>query len=153
MKNKTAPKKTTAKKTVKRTIPRTSRNQESTLFIHRLVIISACLVLFVGIAATFNKGFTSQAVAGVSIMRGLFAQTTVQLPSTPGAASYNIYYRQVGEQRFTNAVRNIPSNVTSYTISYLKKGVNYEYRYTTVNQNGQEFVFSDIKPLTDLQSM
>src|SRR5216683_1711223 len=99
MKKKTAP-----KKTVKRTTPRSSSNNQTLLF-RRIVIISACLVLIVGIAATFNKGAASRAVAGVSIMQGLFVQTTVPLPPVPNTAAYNIYYRQTGEQNFSNAVR------------------------------------------------
>ncbi len=86
-------------------------------------------------------------------MQGLFDQATVSLPPVPNAASYNIYYRQVGEQSFSNAVRNIQPSVTTYTISYLKKGVNYEYQYSAVDKNGKEFLFSDLKPLTDLQPM
>jgi len=86
-------------------------------------------------------------------MNGLFNQATVSLPPVPNAASYNIYYRQTGEQTFTNAVRNIPLSVHNYTISDLKKGVNYEYQISAVNSDGKEIYFSDIKPITDLQSM
>ena len=86
-------------------------------------------------------------------MAGLFNQAVVAIPSVPNAASYNIYYGQVGEQTFTNAVRNIPTNVTNYTISDLKKGVNYQYRVAAVDKNGKEFLFSAVKPLTNLQPM
>jgi len=151
MKKKTAPKKTTGK-TVKRTTPRPLSGNQA-VFFRRIVIISACLVLVVGIAVSFNKGAASRAVAGVSIMQGLFDQATVPLPPVPGAVSYNIYYRQTGEQNFSNAVRNIPPNVTIYTISYLKIGVNYEYRYAAVDKDGEEFQFSNVKPLTNLQPM
>ncbi len=151
MKKKTAPKKTVAKKTVKRTIPR-SKAHSQTLFFRRIVIISACLVLVVGIAATFNRGAASQAVAGASIARGLFVQTTVTIPTVPGATAYSIYYKQLGEQKFTNAVRNIPPSVLSYTISYLKKGVSYQYVVAAV-ANGKEISFTPVKTLTNLISM
>lgn len=153
MKKKTAPKKTAARKTVKRTLPRSrAHSQSQTLLFRRIVIISACLVLVVGIAATFNRGAASQAVAGASITRGLFVQATVTIPSVPGATGYNIYYKQYGEQKFTNAVRNILPSVHSYTISYLKKGVNYQYSIAAV-LNGKEVSFTPVKTLTNLTSM
>jgi hypothetical protein len=155
MKKNATTKKSTVKKTVKRTIPRTSHSSSSnqTLLFRRIVIISACLVLFVGVTATFNRGSVRQAVDGMSVMAGLYNQTTITLPSVPNAVSYNIYYGQAGEQGFTNAVRNIPSTIHSYTISDLKKGVSYTYRYAAVDKSGKEFLFSEVKPITDLQPM
>jgi hypothetical protein len=153
MKKKTAPKKTAQRKTVKRTIPRshsTSRNQ--TLLFRRIVIISACLVMVIGLAASFNRGAASQAVAGATITRGLFNQTTVTIPSTPNATGYNIYYKQQGEQKFTNAVRNIPVYVHQYTINYLKKGVTYQYTQAAI-VSGKEINFTPLKTVTNLQSM
>lgn len=151
MKKKTAPKRTTAKKTVKRTIPRQSARNQTVIF-RRIVILSACLVLIIGVAATFNRGTASQAVAGASIARGLFEQATITIPHVEGATEYNIYYKQTGEQNYTNAVRNIPPYVNTYLISYLKKGVTYEYTIATVI-NGKEVSFTPIQTLTDLQSM
>ena len=153
MKKKTAPQKTAARKTVKRTIPRSrvaSNNQ--TLLFRRIVIISACLVLVIGIAATFNRGAASQAVAGASIARGLFMQTTVSIPSVTNATGYNIYYKQQSDQKFTNAVRNIPPYISRYTISYLKKGVTYQYTEAAI-VNGKEVNFTPLQTITHLQSM
>jgi hypothetical protein len=151
MKKKTVHKKAAPIKTVKRTTPK--KSTEQSLFFRRIVIISACLVLFVGIAAILNKGAASQAVAGMSIMQGLFDQATVPIPSVPNAVSYNIYYGQSGVPGFSNAVRHIPSNVTSYTISYLKKDVDYDYRIAAVDKNGKEFLFTAVDPLINLQPM
>jgi fibronectin type 3 domain-containing protein len=151
MKKKTAPKKAATKKTVKRTIPKSS-NKETVLF-RRIVIISACLVLaLVGIVDA-NRHAVTQAVAGASIMQGLFNQATISLHAVPNAKSYNIYYRQQGEQTFSNAVRNIPIDVHDYTISDLKKGVTYEYQVSAENSGGKEIYFSDIKTLTNVQPM
>jgi len=141
MKKKVVTNKASAKKTVKRTAAhshsRASSPEQSILF-RRIVIISACLVLFVGVLATFNKGATRQAVEGMSIMAGLYDQATVQLPSTPDAKSFNIYYGPNGQYPFTNAVRNIQPTITSYTISDLKRGVTYQYYYVYVNAKGKE---------------
>jgi hypothetical protein len=153
MKKKTAPKKTTAGKTVKRTIPKSrSVSQNQSVTFRRIVIISACLVMVFGIVATFNHGRASQAVAGASITQGLFNQTTVSIPSTPYATGYTIYYKQQDEQNFTNAVRNIPINVHQYTISYLKKGVTYQYTEAAI-VDGKEINFTPLKTITNLQSM
>lgn len=151
MRKETALKKPVTKKTVKRTAPRSSTPNQTLLF-HRIVIISACLMLAIGLFTIVNKGSVSRAVAGASITRGLFMQTTVDITPVANATSYNIYYKQSADQKFTNAVRNIPSSVHSYTISYLKKGVTYEYVVAAV-VNGKEISFTPLKTLTNLQSM
>lgn len=153
MKKKTVTKKVASKKTVKRTVPRSSHNEPSETFIlRRIVIVSACLVLAIAGVVGINRHSLEQAVAGESIMQGLFDQATIQLPVISNVSSYNIYYGQTG-QPLTNAVRNIPSSVHSYTISALKKGVTYEYQVSVVNSDGREIYFSEVKPLTGLQSM
>ncbi len=152
MKKKALAKKVVTHKAVKRTDLRTSSSSGAqTVLFRRAIIISACLVLVI-LVASLPKGTASQAVAGVSIMRGLFEQATIPLPSNPHAASYNIYYGQSGEQSFTNSVRNIPPKVTNYTISYLKKGVTYKYSIATV-VNGKEVSFTPVKTLIGLQPM
>jgi fibronectin type III domain protein len=155
MKKKTAPKKAPAKKTVKRTAPRPTHSStgNQTILFRRIVIISACLVLVVGVASTLNSGSVRQEVAGARTMAGLFNQANVDLPAVPNAVSYNIYYKAVGDQTFSNAVRNIPSDVHSYTISDLKKGTTYEFYYSAVDNTGKEFLFSPVKPLTNVQPM
>src|SRR5260221_1641225 len=149
MKKKTAPKKTTVKKTVKRTIPKSSPRSSSnqTFVFRRIIIVSACLVLAVIIGVLPYRSQVSQAVAGAQIVNGLYNQTSIQIPTVLDAKSYNIYYRQTGQQSFTNAVRNIPANVHIYTISYLKKNTPYQYRISAV-KNGKEYYFSPIQTLT-----
>ena len=143
MKKKTAPKKSTARKTVKRTAPYStswaSSSNQSFIF-RRIVIISACVVLFVGVIAAVDRPAARQAVQGVSIMAGLYDQATIELPTVPDAKSFNIYYGPAGQDPFTNAVRNIQPDVQSYTISDLKKGVTYQYYYVYVNAQGAEVV-------------
>ena len=122
------------------------------LIFRRIVVISACVVLVIGIAATFNRGAASQAVAGASIARGLFVQSEVTIPHVYGATEYNIYYRQLGEQKYTNAVRNIPPYVNTYLISYLKKGVTYQYTVAAVI-DGKEVSFTPAQTLINTQPM
>ena len=117
MKKKTVRKKAAPIKTVKQTTPK--KSTEQTLFFRRIVIISACLVLFVGIAAILNKGAASQAVAGISIMQGLFDQATVPIPQFRMRFLIIFTMDKDGVPGFSNAVRNIPSmsQVTQYPIS------------------------------------
>jgi len=147
-------KKPQVKKTTRRTAHK--RSEQAFFFpftFRRVVLITTSLALFIFVFALVKSQPLTQAVAGVSIARGLFAQTTVALPNITGAASYNIYYRQKSETAFTNAVRNLSTTVTSYTISYLKKNTTYVYKISAVSPSGREFWWSDEKPLTKLQSM
>ena len=108
--------------------------------------------MIVGITMTFDKGSLSRAVAGVSITRGLFMQAMITLPSDADANSYNIYYKQSGDQDYTNAVRNISPNAHTYLVSYLKKGVTYQYTVAEVI-NGKEVSFTPIQEITNLKPM
>lgn len=137
----------------KQAAKRTSQGSHQPIFFRRIVIISACLILVVAGVITINRHSVSRAVAGVSISRGLFMQSTIQLPTNPDAASYNIYYKRDREKDFTNAARNILPTVSTYTISYLKKGAVYQYRIATVNSKGKEVSFSEVKQITNLQPM
>ena len=84
-----------------------------------------------------------------------FAATNVQYSKAKvvkqgvlGAKVYNIYYRESGEKKFTHSVRLLPQNFNDYTITSLKKGVNYSYILSALNENGKEFWFSSLKKLS-----
>lgn len=94
-----------------------------------------------------------QSVAGIQITNGLFAQTTVTLPQVDGVVSYNVYYKEKNESTYKNAVRDIPSYVSEYKISYLTKGSEYVYKVAAVDAMGAEFWFSAEKPLENLEPM
>lgn len=153
MKKKTTTKRAAAPKTTRKTTKKTT-NGGQTVLIHRIFIVSACLTLFVGGVLIANKNTVNQSVAGASIMRGMFLEATVSIPDNiAGATSYNIYYRKTGETEFSNAVRNLSPYVGTYIISHLKKGSTYEYKFAAVDASGKEFFFSEVLPLTNLQSM
>ena len=147
------PTKTSSSKGTRRPTRKASSSGQTIVF-HRIVIVSACLSLFVvGIIAA-NSHNVMQSVAGASIMRGVFAEGTVTVPSDlKEATSYTIYYKQADEKEFTNSVRNVSPSVGTYTISHLKKGASYEYRFAAVDASGKEYMFSEILPLTNLKSM
>ncbi len=141
-----------AKATHRTTRRSTSGNQD--VVFRRIIIISACLVLFFVTIVMVNKQNVTQSVAGISVMNGLFMQATVGVPHDfPEAISYNIYYKTADEEDFTNAVRNVSPSVRSYTISHLKKGSSYQYRFAAVDAQGEEFVWSEVQELTSLQPM
>lgn len=156
MKKKAAPaKKVTPKKTARRTL---SRRKSSDVVVfpftfQRVVLITTCFVLFIVAVMVVTRKPISQSVAGVSIARGLFGQATVSLPRVDEAVTYNIYYRQAGDPDFTNAVRHVSPSVSTYTISYLKKGQNYEYRISAADASGEEFWWSSTMRLTNIESM
>lgn len=153
MKKKTTTTKTVVSKSTKKTT-RKPRSEGQSILIHRIFIVSACLTLFAGGILIANKQQVTQSVAGASIARGLFIEATVTVPAEiASAASYNIYYKETDAQEYTNAIRNVPTSVGSYTISHLKKGTNYEYQFAAVDAMGREFLFSEELPITDLRPM
>jgi hypothetical protein len=144
-------KKTAAKpKKTTRRVNQSSPTTHTVVF-QRVIVIASSIVI--AVCLFINRQEVSRAVAGTSVTQGLYMQSTVEMPTLPSAASYNIYYKQTGEATFTNSVRDISPKVPNYRISYLKKGVSYEYRFAAVDNTGKEFLFSETKPLTDLQSM
>lgn len=114
-------------------------------------------ISFIGVLAiiviAFNKRTLMQSVAGVSIVRGVFAEAAIPIQPVPGAAGYNLYYKLTSDQSFVNSLRNIPVTSTTATIGYLKKGGNYVYQIAAYDTTGKEFYFSPIEPMTNLQSM
>jgi len=157
MKKRKVTRRNALRKTVKRTVPRSTKRNQTILF-RRLIIFSACLVLFVLGLDTVHKGTFSQAVAGMQITKGVFYQATVPLvpPVNPGytLASYNIYYDVNGAKTFNNAVIKIPATATQYIVSYLRNGTSYQYLIKAVDSNGAEHPLGGIKPLNyNIQSM
>ena len=154
-----APKKSTRVKSkvassAKQTASKRSRSSQGAVVSYqRIVIISACVVLAIVGVVLFNKPTVAQNVAGVSVAKGLFSESTIALPEIDGATSYNIYYKQKSDKVYSNAVRNVPVTAAIYTISYLTKGAEYEYKVSAVDQYGAEFWWSPIYPLTNLKPM
>jgi len=67
-------------------------------------------------------------------------------PAVLGAKTYNVYYKESQEKKFTHAVR-LPANFAEYTINSLKKGTNYIYTIVAVDAQGKEFWRSNTKVL------
>ena len=159
MKKMVAKNASTSKKVVRKTVHRVSRRSSSTtvvgmpILFRRILIFTPLTALFFAIVTMFSGQPLTQAVAGASVFKGMFAQATVEIPSVSGAVSYNIYYKQTSDAKFINAVRHISPSVHSYLISYLKKGVSYQYRISAINSSGAEFSWTSILPLTNIQPM
>jgi hypothetical protein len=151
---KRAARKTTPKRTTRRTV---HKSAEHVLFLpfsfRRIILVSTCLVLFLLAFVVFKKEPLSQSVAGMSITRGLFGQATVTIKPVDNAVAYNIYYKQITDSKYIHAVRHIPTNVTTYTISYLKKDKQYQYKISALDASGKEFWWSDLQTFTATQSM
>ncbi len=119
----------------------------------RVLLITTCMTLFVILAADVSKKGMTESVAGISIARGLFAQATIPIPQINGAVSYNIYYKEITDGRYINAVRSIPAGTTTYLVSYLKKNKKYHYKISALDNNGKEFWWSKETLLTNTLSM
>lgn len=76
-----------------------------------------------------------------------FSWAKVMWNPAPGVLMYNIYYKESADKTWTHAVRSLPSNSTSYTIKYLKRGVVYWYNLAAVNGSGSEYWWSGVKKL------
>lgn len=121
-----------------------------------VIYVGSCVALFVLVSlvvALSHRRALTQTVAGISIAKGFFAQATIPLPSIPGASAYNIYYWDQVHPGAVNAVRNISSNISSYTISYLKKNTQYEYKISAIDWTDNEFWWSPVSDVANIVSM
>lgn len=151
-------KKTTRRAPAKKTTHRTTRRSSEQLLMlpfsfRRIVFITTAIALFLGVVVFFNKADINKAVAGMSITQGLYAQAQVTLPKVDGAVSYNVYFKQKSAGTYANVARNVPASVQTYTISYLKKGQEYQYKVAAVNASGAEFSWTEESDLTNIESM
>lgn len=132
--------------------PSRARSKNSSFTFQRIVVFTACLIIVFAVILA-NKNKITQSVAGISITRGLFSQVQVGWNPVDGATSYNLYYKQKDDREFTNSVRNIPADITEYTVSYLTKGKEYDYKLAAVGANGEEFFWTVAEEFSDPESM
>jgi hypothetical protein len=152
MKKKTTTK-TAATKTTRKATKKTSSGSQ-TILIHRIFIVSAVLTLFVVGAFWFNKPAVTQSVLGTSIMKGTYQKATIKVPADiPAASSYVLYYKLASEEEFTNSVKDISPTAGFHTVEYLKKGEEYVYRFAAVDEVNREILFSETRPITNLEPM
>lgn len=116
----------------------------------RLVIITACILLVVT-TLVMNRRSLPQTVLGASIVKPLYTQAHVSWSPTPGAVSYNIYYKPQTETTFIHAVRHLPADSTAYTITFLKKGVTYDYKISAADASGKEFWWSTVNTMNAVE--
>ena len=119
----------------------------------KIIYISLSLILVFGFLFIFDRPVMRQAVQGMSIVRSLYVQSSVALPSVNGAVAYNVYYKSATDKTFTHSVRKIPATIRFYAISYLKRGESYEYQISAVNYQGREFWFSPVEKVTNVTPM
>src|SRR5579859_1717217 len=104
---------------------------------NRIIIISTCVAVIMAAFIIIDRRSLQQSVQGIQIIKGMYNESTISWPLIPGAVGYNIYYGQKSDLQFSHAVRDIPATAASYTIQYLKKGVNYEYRVSAIGLDKQ----------------
>ena len=139
---------------MKKKVKKAAQKTKKVPILYRKIIYIGFLVVIVfGFLVVFNRPAMRQAVEGASITRSLYQQSIVALPSISGAVAYNIYYKSTADKSFIHSVRKIPATVRFYTISYLKRGVSYEYQISAVNSGGREFWLSPIGKITNAIEM
>jgi len=120
-----------------------------------IFIISGFITVLVIVFVITHKRAVLHSVQGIAIVKGLYNEAIIPLPSIPNAVAFNIYYDQANTStvHFTHAVRNIPATTTDYTIQYLKKNMTYQYQISAIDNQGKEVWFSPITPITNEQGM
>jgi len=141
---------------MKKTAQKNSAHKSASKSVHRSAktanphLKKLLLILATVLLILFTLPPTKQSMAYMLAQTGLFkGSAVVTWPKVEGAAYYNIYYKRVGSRTGDNyayAVRNIPADATSYTITGLKRGKTYEYKISAVNASGKEFLWSTFEP-------
>jgi len=146
-------KKVVAKKrgAVRSTTHRTVKPQIT--FYRRIFIFGSLAVILAIVIALPNKATIREAVAGANIHFGEFDQQTITLPQVPNAVVYNIYYKLTTESQYSNAVRDLPANLTAYTVSYLKANQTYDYKISAKDRTGKEFFWTPQQTFVASQPM
>lgn len=110
------------------------------------------LVLLVGFALVERHSLL-RALTGTGMFNGMYVQSTITLPHVADASSYNIYYSPASNGSFPYSVRNISNDTSSYTISYLRKDIVYQYKISALNKTGKEIWWSKVGSLSDVHPM
>jgi hypothetical protein len=118
----------------------------------RVAIVTTGFALLLFVITPIHRP-VMESVQGVSIVKNLYAQATINLPDVAGIKYYNIYYGSSADAGFPNAVRNIDPNVRDYTISYLKRNMTYHYKIAGVNFLGAESYWTPTQTITNEQPM
>lgn len=122
----------------------------------RIVYMGTIAVaLLLTVLITPARHILSNSVLGAATMAApqLFNQTIIAVPHISGAVRYELYYKTASDTVYKHAYRNISSNATTVTVSYLKKNTTYVYRFSAVNAANAEFWWSAETPMVNLQSM
>ncbi len=82
-----------------------------------------------------------------------FSKATVTIPQVASAAYYNLYYKSQNDKSFINGAGSIPNTAKSYPITYLKKGVGYQYYITAIDAQGIQTQITPIKWIQNFQGM
>lgn len=104
--------------------------------------------LIIGLAVAYPaQNVIIKAAEKVGIVQVSETTSALSWDKIPGADSYSVYYREVGDSEFTYAI-NVPSSITQYVLPELKPGAQYEYKIAALNANHEEFLWTPISPLS-----
>lgn len=103
------------------------------------------------VGVTIVAFFVSASLVSAATMAA-YSKAVTKWNPTAGASSYNIYFKEAKAKSYNHAVVQLPSSSTSYTVSYLKRGVTYKYKVSAVDWSGKEFWWSNEKWMTNYQN-
>jgi hypothetical protein len=118
----------------------------------KILFFLLVLVLLIGFVFVERHALL-RTLAGTGMFKSMYVQSMIKLPHITDASSYNIYYSPASNGTFPYSVRNISNTTSSYTISYLRKDISYQYKISALNKAGKEIWWSKVNPLSDVQPM
>ncbi|MBI3485919.1 hypothetical protein HY025_03135 [Candidatus Daviesbacteria bacterium] len=110
----------------------------------KLVIIVLAVLVISGVY------FSKNSLAFANLR---YSQATVSIPHVANTAYYNLYYKSQADKSFINGVGRIPAVATGYTITYLKKGLGYQYYITAIDNLGKQTQITPITWIQNIQNM
>ena len=141
---KASPKKASVKRTaIKRTDPKKSS------VLQAVVVVLAIIAIVFSLLAAFNPQALRSLLIQSGLTFGMYDEAQISIPNIEEAKTFNIYFKEVSEENYTNTARNVPASAGSYMVSYLNKNVDYVYQLAAVNNDGEEFLWSEAVPLSN----
>ena len=95
---------------------------------------------------TLGKGVTAEKTIINKTISSSARQSTVSWVPNEKAEHYYVFYKKVGEKKWTHSVIGLDHSSTSYTIKYLDN-VAYQYQLVAVDGNYKPIAWSQVKML------
>lgn len=122
-----------------------TQRRKGFLITHFQLLVIVVLVIVGALIFVTKFSYGRPNVLGVATSS--YRSSIVYWNGVPGAAGYNIYYKESSDKGWTNAVRDLPRTSTSYTIEYLSEKKGYQYIVKAYDNLKKEFWVSEEKSI------